>query len=221
MYTSSQQTRDPEEQSEPGSAQPTPASPRRGGRAVWALGGAVLATAVWGGLLLLSTDATDGPDVRYRMSDNLCADAEMAAVSVIYDRSDDSTHGEHRHRAMDVAECNDSLVAKEADDPVPRTLTMRLKLHKITDPRAEFEANGEAVETTTGPKIVKTPVEGLGERAYFGVIDYGSGAVVILMALDGGAEFSFNLTAGTGQTPEELKPLMIKDMRTLMANLAA
>ncbi|MEF9901708.1 hypothetical protein [Streptomyces sp. P9-A2] len=134
------------------------------------------------------------------MSGNLCADAEMAAVSVVYDRSDDSTHGEHRHRAMDVAECNASLIAKRADDPVSRTLTIRLKLHKVTDPRAEFEANGEAVETTTGPKIVKTPVEGLGERAYFEVIDYGSGAVVILMALDGGAEFSLDLTADTGRT---------------------
>ncbi|MFF3302021.1 hypothetical protein [Streptomyces sp. NPDC001741] len=217
MHISAQQTRDLENQSAPGAVQPSATLPRRGERVVWAVAGALLASAIWGVTLLLPIGASDGPDVRYRMSDDLCADAEMAALGAIWGRGDDSTHEEHRHRAMDVAQCHDSLVT----DDTAQQLTIRLQLHKVTSPRAEFEANGEAIETNTGPTIVKTPVEGLGERAYFGVIDYGGpGAVAVLTVLDGGAEFSFNLNSDGDQTPRELKPLMIKDMRALMVSLA-
>ncbi|MFC9861160.1 MULTISPECIES: hypothetical protein [unclassified Streptomyces] len=186
---------------------------------LWALAGAVLAAVVCGGAFLLAGGASDVREVRYRMSDNLCADAEMAAVGALFDRGDDSSHGEHRHRAMDVAECNDTLVEKGSQE-AGNTLTLRLKLHRATDPRPEFEASGEAVETNTGPTIVKKRVEGLGERAYFGVIDLNEGAVLILTVLDGGAEFSFNLYADSTHTPEQLRPLMIKDMRALMADRA-
>ncbi|MET9595499.1 hypothetical protein ABZY45_31925 [Streptomyces sp. NPDC006516] len=217
MHISARQTRDLEDQSAPDAVQPSATPSQRGGRVVWAGAGALLASAVWGGSLLLPIGASDGPDVRYRMSNDLCADAEMTALGGLWDRGDDSTHEEHRHRAMDVAQCNDSLVTNDT----AQQLTIRLQLHKVTSPRAEFEANGEANETNTGPKIVKTPVEGIGERAYFGVIDYGGpGAVVVLTVLDGGAEFSFNLNAYAEQTPQKLKPLMIKDMRALMVNLA-
>ncbi|MFI6645665.1 hypothetical protein [Streptomyces sp. NPDC050504] len=155
------------------------------------------------------------------MSDNLCADAELTSLSKVYDRGDDATHGEHRHRALDVAECNDSVTWKGPAGDRSGALTVRLKLHKSTDPRPEFEANGEAVETNSGPKTVKTPIEGLGERAYFGTVDTGNVSVLIVMALDGGAEFSTSVVADGAHSSEELKPLMIRDMRALMARLKA
>lgn len=218
MHTSARRTRQLEDQVLPGAALPHPAG-RRGRAALWALGGAALATAVWGGALLLPGDSSAAPEVRHRLSEDLCADAELAALAGVYDRGDGAMHAEHRHRAMDVAECNTDLAAKDAEGSAGQALTLRMKLHKATDPRAEFEANGEADETTTGPRTVKTPVEGLGDRAYFGTIDLGGSSIVILMALEGGAEFSFHLTADADRTPEEIKPLMIRDMRSLMAHL--
>ncbi|MFD6492546.1 hypothetical protein [Streptomyces sp. NPDC060188] len=229
MHTSPQQPHSPDDQQVRGDhdttrtqgpgAAPLSAS-RRGTGPLWALGGALLATLVFGAVFLWAGDHA-GPAQGYRMSDNLCSDAKLANLGRLYDRAEGATHGEYRHRALDVAECLGSLTDKgpEADESL--SMTLRILLHKTTDPRPEFAANGEAAETNTAPVTAKKPVQGLGERAYFGVIRFHGENVLILKALDGGAEFDLSLVTDTARTPEELKSLMIKDIRALMKTLSA
>ncbi|WP_406364684.1 hypothetical protein [Streptomyces sp. NBC_00645] len=233
MQTSPQPTHSPDDQQVQGGLDTRPddrpdqgrdqAAARPSGRGsgpLWALGGAVLATALCGAAFLWTSGGSGAPAQRYRMSDNLCADARTAGLGGVYERSDDPVHAEYRHQALDVAECSDSIVEKGSVGQDPTSLTLRLLLHKVTDPRPEFEATGEDTETNTGPTTASERVEGLGERAYFGVIEFDGGTVLILKALDGGAEFAFNVVVASPHTPEELKPSMIEDMRALMKTLS-
>ncbi|HEY9371129.1 hypothetical protein [Streptomyces sp.] len=199
-----------------------PRAPRQPRPWLWALGGVVVASAVWGGGLYAYERYQDrGPDLGgYGHAGELCRKAELKALGVVLGtRSQDGAQEPVKHRAVDQASCALSYGPPESGYSVSVTYT----LHKVVDPGPEFAARTQLLEEAE-------PVDGLGEEAYFRR-EGDQGAT--LSVLDGQAElditlysqFSWNET--TGKTIEQTKPIdlsgievpLTQDMRALMAAL--
>ncbi|MET9665655.1 hypothetical protein ABZY19_09805 [Streptomyces sp. NPDC006475] len=195
---------------------------------LWALGGAVTASAVWAAGLYVHESR--GPDMgAYRESGNLCLDTEVKALSTALGEVDSPRPSGREHAARDMATCWIHLVdstAKEADQYTPTTVFVTYALHKKTDPGPEFDA-GVGTDMFFGDtEIAMERVEGLGERAYF-VLSGGSGTPG-LHVLDGQAVLTMTVSPGalsgsdTDVDPadaSEIRPFMAEDMRALMAEL--
>ncbi|MEU4497210.1 hypothetical protein AB0F96_28130 [Streptomyces sp. NPDC023998] len=199
---------------------------------LWALGGAVAASAVWAGGLY-AYERPD-PDVgAYRTSRNLCVETELKALSTALGKTETPTPTGREHEGMDVAFCwitlRDSTQKQQSYESMPTSAFLTYTLHKKTDPGPEFEAS--VVSPTTalfgGENQVKLErVQELGERAFFAQAEGDDSPV--LHVLDGQAVLTLGVLAGStpgsdGQeAPTDLsgiKPFMIEDMRTLMAKL--
>lgn len=195
---------------------------------LWALGGAVVASAVWaGGLLAYERTQDGGPDLGgYRTVENLCDKAELKALQVELGKKTPDTDvptPTRTHPALDRARC--SVVLGSTDTGF--TAEVGYALHKVTDPGPEFE-----------PRLAEMmadaePVEGLGEQAYVHRDRDDSGAWISV--LDGQAQLDIWLTpemdwdVDTNQAvPAERKTdlsgieaVLIQDMKALMAALKA
>ncbi|MFI5981636.1 hypothetical protein ACIBEA_12240 [Streptomyces sp. NPDC051555] len=200
----------------------------RGGRWVWALGGAVVASALWAGSLYALGDRLDAPPVAYALPEKLCdavtAKALTAAVGDL--RKDAPTSMKSEHPALDwgmcslsTAEPNDGSGTKYGSFNVWATV----QLHKKTDPEPEFDV--EHPWERGAVSMERAAVQDLGERAVMTPANDGMGPE--LKVLDGGAVFVLTLSpfgndprqvGGSGRvdyTP--IEAAMISDMRDLMA----
>ncbi|MFJ2116502.1 MULTISPECIES: hypothetical protein [unclassified Streptomyces] len=205
---------------------------------LWALGGAVAASAVWTGGLY-GYDMT-GPDLHgYRVSRNLCLDAELSALSTGLGRKTEEQAGGDEKASLARAVCSVTLMPDGPRDPEKDTaptpfavVQVGYTLHKRTDPAAEFD---ETV-TDLAPDAYGRPsaerLSGLGDRAY--LVEMPSGDMIRLRVLDGRAVLTLDVTTATGYAldpvtgeqeetapvdPGELRPELIDDMRELMAAL--
>ncbi|MFF0472550.1 hypothetical protein [Streptomyces sp. NPDC004284] len=203
---------------------PPPRPPRAPRPWLWALGGAVLASAVWGGGLYAYGQREDpGPDLGgYRTlkeEGELCRTAKLKALGGILGRRSEDGHGpEIDDPAVYEASCSMTFGGPNTGYSADLTYT----LHKVTDPEPEFAARAEHAEITT-------PIGGLGERALFDDVGGEGGE---LRVLDGQVEIQFRLyryvnTDENGKPLEEAKPVdlsgidvpMTQDVLALMEAL--
>jgi hypothetical protein len=228
-----------------------PGGPRRARPGwLWALGGAVVASAVWAGGLYAYSSAE--PDLGgYRVSRNLCLDAELSALTAaIGERVDQGSAWRSAHESLDDVSCYIEMTPQGYELPTDEdgnelgslpSVSVGYTLHKKTDPGPEFEgtmaARHSAVEDTAvddaavddaaadDAAVDETAlrrVDGLGELAFV-VRDSGG---ITLEVLDGQAVLSMSTSsdwdAETGEPltdVSDFEPLMIEDMRALMARL--
>ncbi|WP_330332367.1 hypothetical protein OHS33_23430 [Streptomyces sp. NBC_00536] len=216
---------------------PTEAAPGRerggggpwGGRWLWALGGAVLASALWAGGLYALGDRLAEPPMAYRLPEKLCDSMKGTALTAALGdlRKDAPTSMNSEHPALDWGMCslstappNDGSGNKVGSFNVWATV----QLHKKTDPAAEFDV--ENPWERGGFTADRASVPDLGERAVMTPASDAQGPE--LKVLDGGAVFSLLVSPfgggdpmrppGTGRVDyAPIEAAMIADMRALMA----
>lgn len=219
-----------------------PRAPRPGARWLWALGGAVVASAVWGAVLFAGGPRDGTPDLHgYQLGKDPCAAVRLKSIgAAIAPRETESRldTGVLRHADLDRAVCFIPLrpagTQGRPDDKgwsVDYAVNVRVALHKKTDPRAEFEAGRNATEFGVDPETEVEAVPELGDKAYLLSLENGEQE---LRVLEGGAVLSLSIYASTnwegeeGQTPDDAveqpdlaphKAAMISDMRDLMSDL--
>ncbi|WP_314611821.1 hypothetical protein [Streptomyces stackebrandtii] len=138
---------------------PPPGPPRTRRPWLWALGGAVLASAVWGGgLYAYEKRQTSGPDLGgYKAVENLCEIAEFKALSgVLGEPSGDAMTAGMDDPAVYETSCPAMFGPPESGFSV----SLKYTLHRVSDPGPEFEARSKYYELTT-------PIDGIGEKAFF------------------------------------------------------
>ncbi|MEN8651184.1 hypothetical protein ABCR94_11205 [Streptomyces sp. 21So2-11] len=222
---------------------PAPKRPRREvPRWAWAVGGALLASALWaGGLYVAGLDG--GVDSRgYKVGKGLCAEVELSALGgELGTKAEEPVEMASEHSALDRGECSFLLVpdGQQAGDDFTLNYEVQtlVELHKKTDPGPEFEATvTEARWPGSPPAGAKEAVPELGEKAYF-VMDDGTDdgmQALRLKVLDGGAVLTLDVGVSMTYTgdeettdkeptvsldPSSVRPLMVKDARDLLAAL--
>ncbi|SEC59736.1 hypothetical protein [Streptomyces sp. TLI_105] len=200
---------------------PPPRPPRARRPWLWALGGAVLASAVWGGgLYAYGQKKEPGPDLGgYTSEVKLCEVAKLKALGgILGKRSEDGIGPEMDDQAVYETSCQITFGPPEAGYSASLTYT----LHKVTDPGPEFAARAKYYDLTT-------PIGGLGEAAVF---DDRQGEGGELRVLDGQVEIELSVNRQYS-TDEFGKPLgvpkpvdlsgidvpMTEDLLALMAEL--
>jgi hypothetical protein len=211
-----------------------PGGPRPGGGAaagfLWALGGALVASAVWAGLVLGagigSDDGPGKPRVAYRTVENLCSTVEFAKFLQEYPKKDDDPSSDTlRSRSTDRMYCSLSLEKDGGDDT--HYLYATVEVHRDADPTTEFRAQREMM---LQDKYEIADAPGLGEEAFLAYQDetdddYRS-IEHELYVRDGGVVFSLSFSNGFGRDGEipdreATRNRLVEDARTLMDKLRA
>ncbi|WP_093799291.1 hypothetical protein [Streptomyces sp. Wb2n-11] len=172
----------------------------------------------------------------YRVGEGLCEKAELAALGLSPGKKPaDPIEMVSEHGVLDKATCSMYFAPAGRPDKDGFTVNHQVEivaeLHKKTDPEPEFEAvPGQPVRgEATPPELQEVP--GLGEKAYL-IPQPGEYDGPRLKVLEGGAVPEILVTPGVdyqgdgdppggGHEPDlsALPPLMIEDMRDLMAAL--
>ncbi|MBT2478059.1 hypothetical protein [Streptomyces sp. ISL-94] len=207
----------PAEVAEPGAgAGPSTRPPARPW--LWALGGAVLASAVWVGALAAQNRFTTGPRIDYRHSEELCKEAPLTTLGSL---AGGFEKGRQRHGegpALDWSSCTYEPMRTERRAGYYGRV--QVDLHKKTDPGPEFGAQpGLSLFMDVVPGEAEQ-VPGLGERALIS----GHAMEPRLQVLDGGAVFTLTVQwfgqDGDAEADEDaLTSAMIEDMRALILAL--
>ncbi|MEW2139740.1 hypothetical protein AB0892_24685 [Streptomyces sp. NPDC005409] len=190
---------------------------------LWALGGVVVASAMWAGGLYAFGDRLSEPTLSYRASKNLCEDFEARTLSGLTGdlHKKPPMNQESDHPAVDGAVCQLNNVEGVPDFIVKA----QVDLHKKTDPSTEFDVPPLADIADSG-SVRTEAVPGLGERAV--VLTSPGGLDQELRVLDGGAVFTVRVLAYGTYDEKNGRPAtdatavqaaMIEDMRELMAAL--
>lgn len=210
---------------------------------LWALGGVVLASAVWAAALFLYGWGNGRPDLRgYQLDRDPCPSLPLKSIGAAIAPRESTTEVESgllSHAALDRIACFVPLRSPgTAEQPksgwsVGYSVGITVELHKKTDPGAEFEAKQRLTDGGFDPEAKLETVPNLGDKAILLTQDEGTSE---LRVLEGGAVFSLSLSASTQYQSEEsgegpvddgpdlpdLTPYqaaMISDMRDLMSNL--
>ncbi|MFB7513763.1 hypothetical protein [Streptomyces sp. NPDC056144] len=204
-----------------------PRPPRAGRPWLWALGGAVVASAVWGGGLYAYERGRgdEGVDLGgYKAVGNLCEKAELRQlVGILGKRSSDSgdsasrspqgdpVEGDPEDRTsestMDVANC--SLMFGPPDTGY--SATVNYVRHLVTDPGPEFDDNARRF-------YGGLPLAGVGEKAYMDVSQDNGGAS--MQVLDGQVEIAIHLYTVSswdeekGESVRKTKPIDLSGIET-------
>ncbi|MGP4111020.1 hypothetical protein ACTWP5_08920 [Streptomyces sp. 4N509B] len=188
----------------PPPAVPPPGGPRRPLPGwLWAVGGVVVASAVWGGVLVLTVGGSENspsepPPVRpnlagYTYAADMCETADTSAFDVDYqaDGYREPSELAYEHRALDRSACTFYLSPLATTGYSSLYLTYDAVWHKGTSPRAEFAASyrqQEQYEDVNYDYAVE-PVDGLGDEAFIvyqtDTLDDGRLARVVLAVREG------------------------------------
>ncbi|MFD6970232.1 hypothetical protein [Streptomyces sp. NPDC059949] len=189
---------------------------------LWALGGVVVASALWAGGLYAFGDRPAAPPISYRAAKNLCEDFRAQALSQITGELHKARprSQENSHPAVDAAVCELNNVEGTPDF----TVIMHVSLHKKTDPSVEFDVPPLKAVAVHGA-LPTQAVPGLGERAVLTVAP--NWPAVWLEVLDGGAVFTVEVFAPSYEARNDrpatdstaIQSAVIEDMRDLMAAL--
>ncbi|MFJ4033651.1 hypothetical protein [Streptomyces griseoluteus] len=146
------------------------------GRAVlWAVVGAVVASAAWAAGVFLIGAAANAADLRgYTAPSDLCSRADYGSFKDEYTASDSTpTHSSLKDRALAESYCSASL-KKSGSSYADAYLSIQVDLHKKTDPAPEFTATWKNYgRAHTGYDV--GVVEGIGDEAYLVTQDTTSG----------------------------------------------
>ncbi|MFK0156430.1 hypothetical protein ACIQVL_30280 [Streptomyces sp. NPDC090499] len=167
---------------QPGYGYPPPAAaPAAGGNAagravLWAVVGAVVASAGWAAGLFLTGGFGHGADLRgYRAPANLCSSADYSSFKDEYPVDDSSpTKNVMKDPALDQSYCSLSL-KKTSTSYGDAYLSLEVDLHKKTDPAPEFTATWKNYGDSHSDYDV-TPVQGIGDEAYLVTQDTSNGS---------------------------------------------
>ncbi|MEU9404498.1 hypothetical protein AB0E08_02130 [Streptomyces sp. NPDC048281] len=167
---------------QPGYGYPPPAAaPATGGNAagravLWAVVGAVVASAAWAGGLFLTGGFGSSADLRgYRAPANLCSSADYSSFKDEYPVDDSSpTKNVMKDPALEQSYCSLSL-KKTSTSYGDAYLSMEVDLHKKTDPGPEFTATWKNYGDSHSDYDV-TPVQGIGDEAYLVTQDTSNGS---------------------------------------------
>lgn len=154
---------------------PPPTGGGAGRAALWAVAGAVAASAAWAaGVFLIGAGAD--PDLRgYASPSNLCNSTDYTSFKEEYTQSDSSpVHNSLEDDALDERLCNLSL-KKSGSSYTDAYLYVQLDLHRKTDPGPEFTATWKNYGDSHSGYDVET-VSGLGDEAYLVSDDNTSGS---------------------------------------------
>lgn len=160
---------------------------------LWALGGVVVASAVWAGGLYAFGDRLGEPTVSYRATKNLCEDFTAKALTGIAGEMHENrpVNKQDSHPAVDAAVC---VLENGGDGVEDFTVWARVDLHKKTDPSAEFDVPSLLTVARMGD-VRREAVPGLGERAV--MMASAGERELALKVLDGGAVFTVQAFAPT------------------------
>ncbi|MDH2392414.1 hypothetical protein QCN29_27280 [Streptomyces sp. HNM0663] len=200
---------------------------------VWALAGAVGASALWAGGLYAYDRM--GPDLGgYRATENLCEEAELSALTGALGQIAGASPQSAEHRVLDRAMCHLELRPADYEPMVDEdgntydmtpSASVTYELHKKADPETEFEATVAApLDLFIGEKPSAKKIEGLGERAH--LLSDGADARS-LVVLDGQARLSLSVSPGYAESGEMrpdlstigIEKLLVDDMKALMERL--
>ncbi|MFH9429286.1 hypothetical protein ACH4JZ_13500 [Streptomyces sp. NPDC017615] len=146
------------------------------GRAVlWAVVGAVVASAAWAaGVFLIGATAGAADLGGYAAPSDLCSRSDYTSFKDEYSASDSSpTHSSLKDAALDESYCSASL-KKSGSSYADAYLTLQVDLHKKTDPGPEFTATWKNYDESHSGYDVG-PVEDIGDEAYLVTRDTTSG----------------------------------------------
>ncbi|MFJ3900807.1 hypothetical protein [Streptomyces sp. NPDC090025] len=205
---------------------PPPAEPPGpGSRArrpwLWAVGGAVAASVVWAGGLYAydRQNETTGPDLRgYRAVEPCQVGAFHGLAAALGPRGEATNPMVLDESALYSTNCLVQLEAK----PVPYELEVTYRLHRVIDPRPEFEALMRDPMIGGGDRI-----DGIGDTAFVNDDD----TAMTLDVVDGQAELRLRVSPsltwdGKGEPPAPpkldpaaLRTYLVEDARELMKEL--
>jgi hypothetical protein len=201
---------------------------------LWAAVGAVVASALWaGGILLFLDPLGDDPELAgYRAGTNLCSSVDYTALRTEYTEEDDApTHNALKHKALDQSYCSISLKKTSSSSYSDAYLSVQMDLHKETDPSAEFTALWSEYHQRYEDYEVEE-VSGYGDEAYLVTEDTTSGSstggsrAVILAVRDGWMTYQMSWSVYTTSyettTPPaigEVSRWVKSDTRSTLENL--
>ncbi|MFG2560583.1 hypothetical protein [Streptomyces sp. NPDC048496] len=210
---------------------------------LWALGGGVMASALWTAALFLYGVGDRTPDMHgYRLVQDPCPSIQLKSIGAAIAPRESTTMVESgllNHAALDQVQCFVPLRSRAwAERPgngwsIDYSVGITVALHKKMDPGAEFEARRRVTEFGVDPEAKLETVADLGDKAYLLTRDDGNSE---LRVLEGGAVLSLSLSAftqyqsddhseaeaGDGPDIPDLSPYqsaMISDMRDVMSSL--
>ncbi|MEV5955994.1 hypothetical protein AB0M11_19840 [Streptomyces sp. NPDC051987] len=209
---------------QPGYGYPPPAGPpatgrNTAGRAVlWAVVGAVVASAAWAAGLFLTGGFGTSADLRgYRAPGNLCAGADYSSFKAEYPVDDSApTKNAMKDPALDESSCSLSL-KKTSTSYGDAYLTLQLDLHKKTDPAPEFTATWKNYGDSHTDYDV-TPVHGIGDEAYLVTQDTSNGSTTsgsryaTLAVRDGWTTFTMYYSAYFSSYDSDTDPPSLADV---------
>lgn len=188
----------------------------------WALGGAVAASAVWGGALVVQERyGGAGPPIRYRHSEQLCAETPFKAVGTALGSLGVGMPSHGEGPALDWSYC--FAAGSRGEQAFTHEAQVLVELHKKADPATEFGARPEVDPFAGSPPLAAEAVSGLGERAQFS----GEAQAPRLQVLDGGTVVTLTVRwwskGGPGAADEvdgdAVRAAMIEDARALLGRL--
>lgn len=186
----------------PGAPGTPGAAPGRGGAGkavLWGVVGAVVASALWGGgLLLFGKDGKASADLRgYTVQKDLCATQDISAFKSSYPTDDDDpTKYTAKSESVDEMYCDVGL-EMEGSTYSDAYLSVQVDLHKKTDPGPEFADTWRTYSQHDDDYKV-TPligVAGLGDEAYLITEDGTSSRYITLAVRDGWMTYSMRWSA--------------------------
>ncbi|MEU1662596.1 hypothetical protein ABZ547_03120 [Streptomyces sparsogenes] len=181
-----------------------PGGPSGGSKGwLWALGGAVVASAVWAGVVFSTGGFGSGEKEAdlgtYQYASDLCASSDFTPIENASFKEKDSTsgsnpqHSSSKDPAMDSMTCNVDYEpsTSSSGDYSSAWLYTTAYLHRKTDPTPEFKATYMSYKNqkTSSTHYKVTKVSGVGDEAYVVAQEYegssNSSAYVILGVRDG------------------------------------
>lgn len=164
----------------------------------WALGGALLASALWAGAWWAVAPQDDRPAMRYALPASLCDEAKLPVLARLAEVGGwEDTPRLWEHPGVDQALCMLRKQPPGSEEPGPAPslsyeVQVSVALHKRTDPEPEFGADPGATSWIGAGSQSPRSVPGLGEQALISEAEYGKWWR--LTVLDGGAVFTLNVT---------------------------
>lgn len=220
---------------------------RRRSGAVWAVAGALVASAVWASAVFGYGIGRDGkPDPRgYRVESDSCTAMRLPALTEVLGEqvSEPATELDGiEHPALHRIRC--TVAFRTRDTPVGENgtrgsvefgVSLTAELHKETDPRPEFEASSTLTEIDGSVVERVERVPDLGDQAYLLTLEAGGlrlnvveGGAVVRLALTGWTFTEDDSDDENGPPDDTAEPdvlayraELINDMREVMKALKA
>ncbi|MGA4837774.1 hypothetical protein [Streptomyces sp. G45] len=210
---------------------------------LWAVGGAVVASAVWAGALFatgtLGGDSSEADLAGYRFQRNLCDAVTIKAFLERYESrstGEPNTHYASRQQGLDSGNCSWSLKEKSSTttDYTSVFVNGTAQWHEESDPTGEFAAQYKGYEDRSDDSYSyrTKPVDGIGDEAYLVTEKRGISGPKQLSSMTLGVRdgwFTFELrwswyggttsSAAKPPTEQEAQDMLTSDTRDALAEL--